>query len=167
MPTFQDYLGTLYSWPFGYSSTTAPTAITITLASLATGGYRQSASVDNSTNLYADALLDIRTKTASTPTLGSTITFFIYTGYGSTYSSGASGADASYTAAGDEDEMAIAKVITVTASAVAYNPPMTSVAGALGLPCLPPKWGVIVLNGTGQSLDSTGSNHVIQYIGIK
>lgn len=150
------------------------TAITITLASLVNSttlatGYRQSAAVDNSTNLFADAYIYGHMKSNATPTVNNIYTMFLTWSNdgGTTYTNNASGADAAYTQPDSDANMTVGSVSVciATASIVSYFRGF-SFCQAAGLLYLPQKWGIIVKNGSGQSLTATGGDHVIQYQGV-
>jgi hypothetical protein len=149
-------------------SYSAAQAVTITLDSLATASYRQSSVVDNTTNKFVDALLGgIVVTGGSAPTDKTTIDVLVYGTYdGTNYSGGCTGADAAYTPAdGQGDELRYLTSITVdadTAASYVFGP--ISVAQAFG-GILPSKWGVVVRNGIGQALATTG--HEVEFIGVK
>jgi len=155
------------------TTTYAATAtVTCTLASLANGAYRQSAVVDNSSNLYVDALIGGSIQTGTSPTDKSTIEVYAYGerddgGGTSQYTAGCSGSDAAYTADGEEDELKLLEVITVdTTSDQDYEWGPVSVAQAFG-GILPRKWGVVYRNATGVTTHATGTNNETRYAGIK
>lgn len=152
----------------------ANAAITITLASLANSsslstGYRQSAAVDNTTNLYADAHIFGHVKSNATPTANNAYTLFLYWSYdnGTTFNNNASGSDAAYTNPdADANEItAVTSVVTATASLVSYFRGF-SFCQAAGLLYLPSKWGIILKNGSGAALTATGGDHVFAYQGV-
>jgi hypothetical protein len=151
----------------------AAQTVTITLgdgsAGLANGAYRQSSVVDNTTNKFIDALLGGFIRTGSVaPTNNSVIEVYVYGTYdGVTYTGGCSGSDAAYIADGEQDELRFLTSITVDADTdtpYVFGP--VSVSQAFG-GVLPPKWGVVVRNGTGQALDVTTADHEIKFIGVK
>ncbi|HYM69029.1 MAG TPA: hypothetical protein VEZ44_05485 [bacterium] len=149
------------------------TAITITLTSLANStslslGYRQSAAVDNSTNLFGDVHIYGHAQSNAAPTANNTYTIFLYWSNdgGTTYTNGASGSDATYTQP-DSDANMVARVDSVlTAVNQAFNFPGISFCRAAGLLFLPQKWGIIFKNGSGQALDGTAGHHVFSYQGV-
>lgn len=150
------------------------TALTITLASLANSttlatGYRQSAAVDNTTNLFADAVIYGHVTSNATPTANAA--YFLYLVWsndnGSTYSNNASGSDAAYTSP-DSDANLVQGSVSITtavASLVSYFKPF-SFCQAAGLLFLPQKWGVILKNASGAALTATAGNHVLSYQGV-
>lgn len=149
-------------------------AFTITLASLINStslstGYRQSTAVDNTTNLYADAMIYGHVKSNATPTANAAYFLFLYWSNdgGTTYSNNASGSDASYTSPDSDSNIIIGStsITTAVASLVSYIRPF-SFCQAAGLLYLPGKWGVIFKNGSGQTLTATGGDHVISFQGV-
>lgn len=148
-------------------------AITITLASLAnstslSSGYRQSAAVDNTTNLYADAHIYGHVQSNAAPTANLTYSIFLYWSNdgGTTYTNNASGSDAAYTQPDSDANMTIGSVAVLTNVNQAFYFKGFSFCQAAGLLYLPSKWGIIFKNASGQPLTATGANHVISYQGI-
>lgn len=142
--------------------------VTLTLASLANGSWRQSTAVVNTTDLFLDALLGGSVQTGTTPTANGTIDIYLYASYdGTNYTGGASGSDAAYTADGEENLFVFVKSIIVDATSdqdYVWGP--ISVAAAYG-GIMPSRWGVVVENNTGSTLNATGSNNETQFIGVK
>lgn len=142
-------------------------AITCTLAALANAGARESTVVDNSANLYLDALVQLQVKSNAAGTVA--------TGYvdvyaygtvdgGTTYSDSATGADAGITLTSPPNARMIGR-INVVANAVTYQGHPMSVAAAFG-GVLPDHWGIIVMNGTGAALDAVEAAHLKLYQGV-
>lgn len=140
-------------------------AITCTFTSLANNGQRQSDAVDNTSNLYLDALVGIVVKTAASSTSASGfVAVYAYgTADGGTdYSDGASGSDGSITLTVPPN-MRLIGVLNCVANSTTYKG-LFSVAAAFG-GVLPAKWGIVVENKTGATLDaSVGSSY---YQGIQ
>jgi len=140
-------------------------AITITLASLADGAIRQSTAVDNSTNLFMDALVSVKVKTgASGGDAGDVIKVYAYGSVdgGTTYSGECTGTDGSIST---NRNLSLLYVIKANAATTTFYSPPLSVASAFG-GTLPQKWGIVVENSTGAALDGTGGNHSVQYQGV-
>jgi hypothetical protein len=141
--------------------------VTLTLTSLADGSWRQSASVDNGTNLYMDAHIGGIIQTGTSPTSGNTIDIYAYGSYdGTNFTAGASGSDAAYTADGEEDELMFLTSVSVDGTSdqdYVWGP--VSVAAAFG-GVLPETWGLVVENNTGATLNATGTNNETQFFGI-
>lgn len=147
----------------------AGTAISITLTSLGDGNWRQSAVVDNTSNLYMDAMVGGSIQVGTSPTAGGTIDIYAYGQYDATgeYTAGASGSDAAYTADGEETSLKLVDVIQVDGTSDQdYEWGPASVAAAFGLLSLPQRWGLIIENNTGATLNATGTNNEVKYTGV-
>lgn len=135
-------------------------AITVSLASLTTGSYQQSAAIDNTTNLYFDAGVELVVKTGASGTSATgTINVYAYGSAdgGSHYTDGATGSNASFTPTSPTN-LKLIGVINAVANATSYTGGPFSVAAGFGY--LPGKWGIVVQNNSGGTLDSTEANHV-------
>ena len=143
---------------------------TITLTSLADGNWRQSAVVDNTSNLYLDAWLGGSIQVGTSPTDGNTISIYLYGTYdGTNYTAGASGTDLAYTADGEETLLRLADVITVDATSdqdYVWGPVSVSSVFGNSPPGIPSKWGVVVKNDSGAALNATGTNNEVQFVGL-
>lgn len=146
------------------------TAITCTLASLGSSASvaRGSAVVDNSTNLYVDALVTVAVKTSNSSLANDKAVYvFLYGSEdGSVYSgssSEAEGTDASLTI--DNPSNLRGPIVLSAIATVQTYRAVFSVAQFFG-GIMPKKWGIVVLNYTGQALDSTEGNHQKTYTGI-
>jgi hypothetical protein len=144
------------------ASYAAKTAITITLTSLANGAARQSTVVDNTTTRYLDALLRIRTNGAAAST--ALVDVYVYAALGdTTYTDGATGSDAAFTAAARLNSRYLGSVqMNAATGVVAY---LGSVAAAFG-GTLPDKWGLIVVNNSGDALSATAGDHAVEFEGV-
>lgn len=142
---------------------TANQAITCTINSLGNGSARASTAVDNSSNLFLDALvqLNIATGGSSTATTGYIAVYAYGTADGgTTYSNQATGTDAAITLTVPPNARLIG-IINAVADSTAYESHPMSVAAAFG-GVLPDHWGIIVENKTGGTLDSSGNAAVYQ-----
>lgn len=147
-------------------------ALTITLASLASSSSagRESTAIDNSSNLYIDAILGGKITVGTTPTNNTFVEVWAYGSYdGTTYTASATGTDAALTPTQQaKTYMRLIAILPVTATTSnvthAFGP--VSVASLFG-GVLPQKWGVYVQNQSGVNLNSTGGNHEIKYTGVK
>ena len=143
-------------------------AITITLNSLANGGKRESAAVDNSANFFLDALVQVKIATnASNDSTGDKSVYIYAYGTadgGTTYSGNASGSDSSFGA--DPQQLQNCRLIGVvyvpTANKI-YESDLMSIANAFGGK-LPEKWGIVADNETGYALNSSGNGAFYQGI---
>jgi hypothetical protein len=146
---------------------TSNQTITLTLASLANSSSRASTVVDNSSNLFLDALvsLNIKTGASGTASTGYVSVYAYGTSDGGTnYTEGATGSDAAITLVSPTNLVLIG-LINCVANATTYKSGPMSVARAFG-GVLPEKWGLVVTNSTGGALDSTESNHLKIYQGV-
>lgn len=145
-------------------------AITITLASLANSATvgRESASVDNTTNLFLDALVFCRFVLQS-GTPGSDKSIYVYaagTVDAATplWPDTVTGADASITI-NNPTNLRPLGVIAAPTSAGTFNGGPWSVAQAFG-GTLPEKWSIVVCNFTGIALSATEGSHKHVYQGV-
>lgn len=131
--------------------------ITITLNGLLDDAYRASEAIDNTTNLFLDALVQLKIDTANVgaPTGDNNVLVYAYgtSDGGTTYSGAASGSDAAYGAVAGQliTNCRLIGVIAVDAQNEIFESEPMSVAGAFGGK-LPSHWGIIVRNQIGQTL---------------
>jgi hypothetical protein len=143
-----------------YGSATAMTVTNLhSLASSATAGW-QSAVVDNTTNLYVDALVQVVLDFANTAPANSKAVFvYAYAGLETTYTNPASGSEGTITlvdiTANAQNLRLIGTIPYTTADEVAESA-IFSVAAAFG-GALPPKWGLVIINHTGAALAASGN----------
>ncbi len=129
-------------------------AITITLTSLANNAQRQSTAIDNTANLFLDALVFLKIKSGAASGTG----YFNVYAYGTsdggtTYSDGATGTDGTITLTSPPN-MRLIGVVNMVANAVTYEGGPFSVAAAFG-GVLPDHWGIVVENKSGAAFDGT------------
>lgn len=163
-----------------YASITDTTALSITLASLATSSTlvagRQSAVVDNTSNLFLDALLSGQIMTGTSPT-GGRIEVWAWgllkqASSAETYpvagssALGASDAAATFDAEQKRALRLVKSIVVNTTSDRAYPILPISVASLFG-GVLPSFWGVWVTHSTGVNLNSTAGNHWLHHLGVK
>lgn len=139
-------------------------AITCTITSLANNGQRQSTVVDNSSNKFLDALVmaTIKSNASGTSSTGYVAIYAYGTADTSTptYSDSASGSDGSITLTAPPN-MNLIGIVNVVANAVTYKAGPFSVASAFG-GVLPEKWGIVVENKTGATLDASIGSAIYQ-----
>lgn len=138
-------------------------AVTVTLNSLANAGLRQSAYIDNATNLFFNALVTAVIALNSTG-VSSTGVINIYayasTDGGTTYSSGASGSNAAYSA----EKLNLILVASLDANANSETVSTTfDIATAFG-GVVPERWGLVFENLTGAAFASSGN--AVKYQGV-
>lgn len=145
-------------------------ALTITLTSLAdaTSAGRESTVVDNTSNLFLDALVMAKIKTQNSGTISTPSAVFVYAygtvDGGTTYPDTVTGADAAITL-NSPTQLKLLGAIYVAAINTTYKGGPWSVASLFG-GRLPAKWGIVVVNDCGTALTATGSDHVVQYQGV-
>lgn len=141
-------------------------AIAVTINGLASDAKRASATVDNSTNCFLDALVQvtIATNIAADSTGDKAVHVYAYgtADNGTTYSGNASGSDAAFGT--DPQQLNNCRLIGVvyapTQNKIYQSDPM-SIASAFG-GVLPQRWGIIVHNKTGQTLKTSDCSAVYQ-----
>jgi hypothetical protein len=163
------------------TSYAAAAAITITLASLANNTGRESTVVDNSSNDYLDAELNLDIKMGAAAPIGEVYVLLSSTIDGTKFSAPATGADAALTPAmiAFLDQMMPGQKLPGTglifigkmfcrglAAAATVNDNFGGSIAAIYGGNLPVKWGIVVVNCTGQALDATEGNHTKQYVGV-
>ncbi len=138
---------------------TSNQAITCTFTSLANNGQRQSTVIDNSSNLFLDALVVVTVKSAAASTSSTGyVNIYAYgtVDGGTSYTDGATGTDGTITLTAPPN-MRLIGVISVVANSTTYIGGPFSVAAAFG-GILPQKWGIVVENKSAATLDaSTGA----------
>lgn len=149
---------TTYSPVYGTKGT-----VTVTLTSLANGSCRQSTAVDFAalTPAPLDVLIRVRTKGAAGGTAYLEV-FFAATidSASETYTDGATGSDAAFTAANLLNARPLGSVLLNAATAVEGAP--MSIASAFG-GVMPRKGALIFRNSSGAALSATAGDHVIEY----
>jgi hypothetical protein len=142
---------------------------TLTLASLASSatGARESTAVDNTTNLYLDALVRVHCKLqAGTPANDKAIYVFAYGSEdGTNYTDNATGSDAAVTMRDPTNLRLIGVIACPDSGGLTYKGGPFSVAQAFG-GILPRKWGIVLRNYTGVTLSATEGDHAYSYTGI-
>lgn len=150
----------------------ANTAITITLTSLASAGYRESTAIDNTSNLFLDAFVGGITQIGAVAADGQ-IEIYAYASWdGTSYTAGVTGSDATITWGTTGGVDGYNDLVTLGTAAVdttddnddvEWGP--FSIASAFG-GRLPPKWGIVVKNNTGTAFHATGTNNLVRYRGV-
>ena len=147
-------------------------AIAITLNSLAasTTAGRSSAAVDNTTNLYQDALVSVIVKTTSGVTPGSDRAGYTYlygsedgTNYNTSTVEAVDGTDKAITF-DSPTNLKGPVVMSIINSASTWKQTFSFAAAWGGI--LPRKWGIVFQNSSNMALTGTPSDHVVSYTGI-
>jgi hypothetical protein len=142
-------------------------AISISLANLATGSARQSAEIDNTSNLFTDALIFLRIKSGASgvSTTGYVnIWAFATANDGTNRSENAGSGDAAITLVSPTNLKFLGLMNMVNVGTF-YTVGPLSVASVFG-GILPAKWGIVVQNQSGGAFDGTEGNHLKVYQGI-
>lgn len=146
-------------------------AITCSLApggtGLANNGARESTVIDNTTNCFIDALVQVQIKSGGSGTAATGyVNVYAYgtVDGGTTYSDGCSGSDNAVTLTAPTN-LRLIGVVNVVANGTTYKSSPMSVAAAFG-GVLPDKWGIVIENKTGGALDTTEGNHKKLYQGV-
>lgn len=147
--------------------------ITCTLASLANNGQRESTVVDNTSNLYLDAMVTVRIDLADGGTIGSDKRVYVYA-YGTVdaatpiYPDRVTGSDAGITLDSPPNVRLIGVIECAsytTVSKTQFTMPPASVAQAFG-GILPEKWGIILENKTNMAFRASETNQKKIYQGV-
>lgn len=144
------------------------TAITATgLASLAEAGAFELAAVDNSTNKFLDAMLNLAFKLqAGSPASDKAIYVWFYGSEdGTNFTDNATGSAASVTMRSPTNLRGPFVINTPDSGGLTYKAVVGSVAAFFG-GILPRKWGIVVQNKTNITFSATGSDHVVTYTGV-
>lgn len=148
-------------------------AITITLASLASStawAGRESTAVNNTSNLDLDHLVSGKIKLGTSPTVSKTVQVYAYAAQSiasgtPTYPDSITGSDANKTMTSANVAFACLRFLwagtTDATTGLVLEMPPTSIAQVFG--SVPPYWGLFIVHDSGVNLDSTGSNHAMQY----
>lgn len=147
----------------------ASTPLTITLANLATSATagRQSVAVDNTSNPFMDAILQVRFKLITgTPVNDQAVYVYVYGSEdGTNFTDGMTSVDAALTPRVPTNMTLLQTISAAQAGSVAYAGNPISVALAFG-GLLPRKWGVYIRNYTGFAFSATASDCAVTYTGI-
>lgn len=137
------------------------------LGNSATAGW-QSAVVDNTSDLYVDALVQVVIDFANTaPANDKGVYVYAYGGINATYTNPASGTEGAITVVSHDANPMAFKLIGflpyTTQDEVAESQPF-SVAAAFG-GVLPEKWGIVIINRSGAAFAASGNS--VKYTGVK
>lgn len=135
-------------------------SITITLNSLASSSSagRESASIDNATNRYEDAEVQVVAALATgSPANDKAIYVYVWGSEdGSNIADNATGSDAAITLRSPTNLLLATVIPCPDSGGLTYKSKVFSVAKALGLTYLPRKWGIVVQNYTGLAFAGSG-----------
>jgi hypothetical protein len=132
--------------------------ITITLSSVTTGSFATSSAVDNSSNLYISALVQVKVKAGTTPTAtGYWNVWLIRSTDGGTTYDGNSTSNKS----GGMQLLGVLPLSGANTGEVVTGTFDTALLGALGS-----SWKIAVENQTGVTTDTTAGNHTAIFTGV-
>jgi hypothetical protein len=142
------------------------TTITITLASLGAAA-RESANVDNGSNLFLDVMVVVQAKLQTgTPSGDKAIYVYAYGSEdGTNYGDNATGSDAAITLRSPTNLRPLGVIACPDAGGLTYKSHPMSLAAAFG-GVIPRKWGIVVHNASGVTLSATGGDHACRYTGV-
>lgn len=149
-----------------------PTAMTITLASLASDtnlvAGRESTAVDQKDTLDGvDVLVGGKVTTGTSPTASRQIEIWAYASYDDTEFSGtATGSDANLTPDAKTNLRLLTVIPTANTSDKTYKWGPFSIAQAYG-GSVPVQFGIYVVHNTGVNLNATAGNHEVVYTTVK
>lgn len=150
------------------SAYAAAATIVCGLASLASGAARESNTVDNTTDLFLDALVQAKVRTNASAPTGDKAVYVYAWGVNDPsspiYPDAVTGSDAAITP-NSPTQLALLGVIYVAAASTTYVMAPKSVAALFG-GVLPAKWGLVFVNATGNALDATAGNFSVTYQGV-
>lgn len=134
---------------------TSNQSITCTITSLANNGQRQSTAIDNTSNLFLDALVQVKVKANSSGTSATGyVAVYAYgtADGGTTYDDTCTGTDGGVTLTAPPNVVLLGVINLVANSGVGIR--TFSVASAFG-GILPDHWGIVVENKSGATLDAS------------
>jgi len=136
------------------------------LASSATAGW-QSDVVDNTSNLYEDAVVQVVLDFANTaPANDKAVYVFAFAGLDTTYTDPASGSEGTITVpsvSANALNLRLIGVVSYTTQDAVIESAAFPVAAAFG-GALPPKWGIVLVNFSGAALAASGNS--VTYRGV-
>jgi hypothetical protein len=134
------------------------TTITWTGTSLGSTSARASAVINWTSTRCADARIRIQSKGQASGT--NFVDWYVYTALGdTTYTDGATGSDAAFTAANRFNSRYLGSLkMNAATSATQGEFQLSDIFGSM-----PDKWGLIGINNSGAALSATAGDHVLEY----
>lgn len=115
--------------------------------------------VDNSSNLYIDALVTVKIATNTSSGVSNGVAYvFAYgtTDGGTSYTDAVDGTEGAHTTIAQPNLRPIGRVNCATTNQTYTGGPFSVAAGFGGV--LPEKWGIVIMNQTGNTLKSSGNS---------
>lgn len=142
------------------------TAITATLASLATATARECTAIDNTSNKFLDSMVYLALKLQTgTPASDKAIYVWFYGSEdGTNYTDNATGADAAVTMRSPSNLRGPFVIATPDSGGLTYKVVIGSVAAFFG-GVLPRKWGFVIENKTNIAFSATEGDHIKTHTG--
>jgi hypothetical protein len=143
--------------------------ITISLASITSGGAQQSSTVDNTGNMFVDVLVQLSIKLQTGTPSGEKIIYVYVFGSedGTRLTDNATGTDGTITLREPTNLRLLGVIHTPDAGGLTYVSHPMSLLAAFGGLTIPRKWGIIVQNNTGVTFSGTEGDHQKTYTGIR
>lgn len=138
------------------------TSITISFNSISDGTARESTAVDNTSNLYLDAIVRVSVAVGTVASEKRVLVYAYGSEDGSTYPDTVTGSDAAITLE-NPTVVTLACAIPTPSNSKTYESDAFSIARLYG-GVMPRKWGLIVANRSGAAL--SGSGNSASYTGI-
>jgi hypothetical protein len=141
--------------------------LTITLDNLASAATREGDAISNVDDLFMDVLISAcLTTNASAPTGDKCCYVYAYGSVDATvYTDNALGADGALTPTSPTN-LKLLGVVSMPSASTSYFGGPWSLASAFG-GVVPARWGIVVLNSTGNALDNTGGLNYVKYQGAQ
>lgn len=135
--------------------------ITLTIASLTNASMRQSAAIDNTTDLYMGGNVNFSLKAGTSPSATGRVDIWAAGSVdGTNYAGGCTGSDAAFT--GDTDNLIyVGSVALKTTTGVVGNAQFSLARIFGGVGNIPIKYAFVIQNNTGVTMDATAGNHSV------
>jgi hypothetical protein len=143
--------------------------ITISLASITSGGTQQSTTVDNTGNMFVDVLVQLSVKLSTGTPSGEKVIYVYVFGSedGTRLTDNVSGTDGTITLREPTNLRLLGAIYTPDAGGLTYVSNPMSLLAAFGGLTIPRKWGIVVQNQTGVTFSGTEGDHQKTYTGIR
>lgn len=135
--------------------------ITLSVASLTNGSLRQSAAIDNTTDLYMGGNVVFKLKAGTSPNATGRVDVWVAGSVdGTNFAGGCTGSDAAYT--GDTDNLIYCGNVALKTTTGVVGIADFSLAKMFGgVGNIPIKYAFVIQNNTGVTMDATAGNHSV------